>query len=127
MPTTKNIPSILVAEDDSLYGKIYLKKLEKEGYKVTIAQNGEEAEKQMNENKYDLVLLDLIMPIKDGFEVLDDMKAGKIKNKSKVIVMSNLSQMDDIKRVKDAGAVDYFTKANISIGEMVEKVKKYLQ
>lgn len=118
---------ILVAEDDKFYAGVYRRKLTAEGYDVKIAENGEEAIKMAKESKPDLLLLDLIMPIKDGFTTLDEMKKDKTLNDIKVVITSNLGQEEDIKKAKALGAFDYIVKSNFSLKEMVEKIKNYLQ
>lgn len=122
----KNKKTILVAEDDSFYANIYKFKLTKEGFIVETANNGDEAIKIAKENKPDLILLDLIMPIKDGFETLKELKQDPALKDIKVIVISNLGQDEDIARTKELGAQDYLVKANMSIQEMMDKVKSYL-
>lgn len=117
---------ILVAEDDKFYANIYQVKLAKEGYEVRVAEDGEQTLSEMKKRKPDLLLLDLIMPVKDGFEVLREMKADSILKDIKVLVLSNLGQEEDIKKAKDLGADDYLVKTNMSIQEMMEKVKSYL-
>lgn len=128
MPTSAvtNKKTILVAEDDSFYSNIYKFKLNKEGFVVQIATNGDEALKLAKEHKPDLILLDLIMPIKDGFETLKELKLDPTLKDVKVIVISNLGQDEDITRTKELGAQDYLVKANMSIQEMMDKVKSYL-
>jgi CheY-like chemotaxis protein len=118
---------ILVAEDDKFLSKVYLKKLDKEGYEVVHATNGEEAVKLAREKNPDLVLMDLIMPIKDGFEALTELKADEKTKNIKVVVLSNLSQDEDRKRVMDLGAVEYAVKANINFSEVLEIIKKHLK
>ena len=128
MPTSAvtNKKTILVAEDDSFYSNIYKFKLNKEGFDVQTANNGDEALKLAKEHKPDLILLDLIMPIKDGFETLKELKLDPALKDVKVIVISNLGQDEDITRTKELGAQDYLVKANMSIQEMMDKVKSYL-
>ncbi len=117
---------ILVAEDDKAYANVYQLKLAKEGYEVKIAFDGEEALNLCRKRKPDLMILDLLLPIADGFEVLEALQKDKRFRNIKVIVLSSLSQSEDILRVKKLGALDYFVKSNITIQEMVAKVKKYL-
>jgi CheY-like chemotaxis protein len=122
-----NKPTILVAEDDSLYAKVYQNKLSKEGYDVVLAVNGKEAVQKASELKPNLILMDLIMPEMDGFTALEKIKGDPDTKGLKVLVMSNLGQDSDIKRAKDLGAEEYFIKANISIQELVEKIKTYIK
>jgi len=117
---------VLVVEDDPFYSKIYKTKLAKENIHSEIVGNGNEAIKFAKENKPALIVLDLIMPGKDGFETLTELKADPELRAIPVLVLSNLSQESDIKRVLDLGAVEYLVKANISIQEVVAKVRSYL-
>lgn len=118
--TSKNQAAILIAEDDKSMSKALELKLKKSGFNVSVAYDGEEAIKKISESKFSLILLDLIMPKLDGFSVLEEIKAKKIS--SKVIVTSNLSQEEDVKRAKELGAVDYLVKSDTTIKEIVEKV-----
>ena len=121
---TTNSPKklILVAEDAVFYAKIYQTKLSAEGFDVEVVPNGEEALKHMEERKPDLLLLDLIMPIKDGFQVLESIKNNTKYQDIKVIVLSNLGQEEDIKKAKSYGVTDYLVKADISIQDLIKKV-----
>jgi CheY-like chemotaxis protein len=119
-------PCILIAEDDSFLIKVYKTKLTKEGFQVEIATNGEEALKLAREKKPDLIFCDLMMPIKDGFETLKELKADPKLKKIKVVILSNLSQEEDRQRVMDLGAEEYLVKANIPFSEIIKLAKKYL-
>ena len=117
---------VLVVEDDPFYSKIYKTKLAKEGIESELVSNGNEALNAVKANRPGLILLDLIMPGKDGFETLAELKADKATENIPVIVLSNLSQAEDIKRILDLGAVEYFVKANIPIQTVIDKTKQYL-
>ena len=91
-----------------------------------MAADGVTALKLARERKPNLILLDLVMPIKDGFETLKELKADSSLKDVKVIVLSNLGQDEDIKKAKALGAVDYVVKANVSIQQMMDMIKKYL-
>ena len=123
---TKGASRILVGEDDKFLSNIYKTKLTKIGFQVDHALNGEEALKMARENKPDLILLDLIMPVKDGFETLKELKADSSLKDVQVIILSNLSQEEDRQRVLNLGAVEYVVKADVSFSEIVKLVKKYL-
>jgi DNA-binding response OmpR family regulator len=116
---------ILVVEDEKPMAKAMQLKLQHNNFKADIAEDGEEAIKMIEGNGYDLVLLDLVLPKKDGFIVLEEMKKRKIK--TPIIVSSNLSQEEDMEKAKKLGALDYFVKANVSLSEVVGHVKKALK
>lgn len=125
MENTKK-KNILVIEDDKFYGNIFKTKFAQEGYDVILATNGEEGLGLAKNNKPEVILLDLIMPVKDGFETLKELKDDPNLKGVKIIVLSNLGQQDDINKAKALGADDYLIKANISLQEAMDKVKKYL-
>jgi DNA-binding response OmpR family regulator len=118
------LKKILIAEDEKAMANAVKLKLEKNGMEAVVANNGLEAVEELKKGNYDLALLDLMMPIKDGFEVLEDAK--KLGIKTPIIVASNLSQNEDIQKAKDMGAIDFFVKSDTPIVEVVEKVKKAL-
>ena len=124
--TKTSAVSLLVVEDDKFYANIYRVKFAKEGFDTRLASDGDEALKMAREKKPSLILLDLIMPRKDGFETLKELKADPELKDIRVVVFSNLSQDEDVKRVMDASAHDYIVKANISLQDMVSRVKGYL-
>lgn len=116
---------ILIVEDERPLAKALELKLTKEGYTTTVAVNGSDAVKLIEKNKFDIMVLDLVMPQYDGFHVLEYVHEKKIAIKT--IVLSNLSQNEDIKKAKDFGAVEYFVKSNTPIVDLVEKIKVALQ
>src|SRR5210317_829573 len=106
-----SIKKILIAEDEKPMARALGLKLEHNGFEVTNAYNGQEALDAMAEEKFDLLLLDLMMPKVGGFEVLEEIKKKKID--IKVIVTSNLSQPEDSEKARSLGAIDYFVKSNM--------------
>jgi DNA-binding response OmpR family regulator len=123
---TKNTPKkLLLAEDERAIAKALQLKLSLSGFEVEVASNGEEALALIKTKKFDLLLLDIMMPKMDGFTVMEEMK--KLKNKTPVIVLSNLSQEDDADRAKKLGAVDFCIKSNTPLAEIIEKIKKFLK
>ncbi len=126
MDNSKTTPHILVAEDDKMYASVYKNKLTKEGYDVTLVSNGIDAVKKAKEIKPDLMLMDLIMPVMDGFEALRQIKEDPGSSNVRVIVMSNLGQDSDISRAKELGAEEYFVKSSVSIMELMDKIKAYI-
>ncbi|MBP6929378.1 MAG: response regulator [Candidatus Moranbacteria bacterium] len=117
---------VLVVEDDPFYSKIYKTKLAKDNIQSEIVGNGIEALATVKKNRPGLILLDLIMPGKDGFETLAELKADKATEHIPVIVLSNLSQEEDISRILALGAVEYLVKANVPIQTVIDKVKLHL-
>lgn len=113
-----------MVEDEKPMARALELKLTSSGFSVTVSYNGQEALDLLKNNKFDLILLDLIMPIKDGFAVLQELKDSG--SRIPVIVSSNLSQKEDFDRAKSLGAVDYFVKSDTSIVEVVNHVKKVL-
>ncbi|HJX59608.1 MAG TPA: response regulator [Patescibacteria group bacterium] len=118
--------TILVAEDEKFLANIYRVKFEKSGFKVLIAEDGEKTLEILAKERPDIILLDLVMPVKDGFEVLKEIKSNALLKDIPVIVASNLGQDEDIKRAKLLGATDYFIKANMHLPELVSIVAKML-
>jgi len=118
---------ILVIEDDKFLRELISQKLLKEGYEISEAIDGEEGLKKVKEEKPDLVLLDLILPGIDGFEVLSEIKDDPILAQIPVIILSNLGQKEDVEKGLRLGAVDYLIKAHFTPGEIVEKINNALK
>lgn len=118
---------ILIVEDDKFLRELIVKKLSEEGFITLEAIDGEEGLKKAKEEKPDLILLDLILPGIDGFEVLDKLKKDQETKSIPVIVLSNLGQKEDIEKGLKLGAFDYLVKANFTPGEIIEKVKNALR
>lgn len=118
--------NILVVEDDQHIAKIYETKFSKEGYNTILAVNGEDAIQKATAQKPDLIMLDLMVPKKDGFVVLEEIK--KVPNLASVpvIVISNLGQASDKDRALALGANEYMIKVEYSMQEVVDMAKKYL-
>lgn len=118
---------ILIIEDDQFLKRIYDIKLKKEGFEVKLASDGDEGIEKLKEGwKPELILLDLIMPKKNGFEVLEEIKMDNGLADIPVVILSNLGQEADIKRGIELGAVDFLVKTEFSIDAVVNKVKEYL-
>lgn len=117
---------IFLGEDDKFISRAYQDGFKRAGFEVIPAYDGQEVLNKLKEVKPDIVLLDLIMPIKNGFEVLGEIKMNSDFKKIPIIVLSNLGQDADVERAKELGAKDYLIKSNYSMKEVVEKVKEYL-
>lgn len=117
---------ILIVEDEEFLSQVLSDNLSLEGYKIDIAVDGEEAIKKVSESQPSLILLDLLLPKKDGFQVLEELRANPSFKLIPVIVLSNLGGDTDIKRALSLGADDYFVKSQHPIAEIVERVRKYM-
>ena len=113
---------ILIAEDDPFLSKIMGNRLREEGFEVDIAADGAEALSKIISDGYTLVMLDLVMPVKTGFEVLQGLREKE--DKTPVLVFTNLAQEEDRKEVMELGAKGYYVKSDIAMDELVETVKK---
>lgn len=116
---------ILVVEDEDFLSQVLKDNLSLEGYKVETAVDGEDALEKIQESKPSLILLDLLLPKIDGFQVLEELKSSPDFKLIPVIVLSNLGADTDIKRALSLGADDYFVKSQHPIAEVVERVRKY--
>lgn len=118
---------ILIIEDDFYLVRTYSLKLKKNGAKIESVVDGEAAIDYIKKNQPpDLVILDLMLPKKSGFEVLEEIKKNNLWKNVPVLILSNLGQNEDIKKGKEMGAVDYVVKADTSIEEVIKKIRKYL-
>jgi DNA-binding response OmpR family regulator len=117
---------ILLVEDDTFLAGIYQKKFEMEGFKISVADNGEKGVVDAKKKKPDLILLDILLPKLDGFGVLQKLKQDPETKKIPVILLTNLGQKDDVEKGLEAGAVDYLIKAHFKPSEIVDKVKQIL-
>ena len=117
---------VLVIEDEEILAKILQDKFRNEDFLVETAGDGEAALPIAKNFSPDIVVLDLILPKKDGFQVLKELKADSALKNVPVIILSNLGQEDEIKKGYALGAADYLVKAQNPIKAVVEKVKSYL-
>jgi DNA-binding response OmpR family regulator len=117
---------ILLVEDDEFLAELYGTKLGLEGYEVALATDGEKGLKMIRDKKPDLILLDIILPKMDGFEILKAMKGDKAVKNIPVILLTNLSQKDEVKKGLELGAKDYLIKAHFMPSEVVKKIKEAL-
>ncbi len=117
---------ILIVEDDKFLRELIAKKLIKEGYEVEEAIDGEDGVRKAKKIMPDLILLDLILPGIDGFEVLQRIKEDQKTALIPVVILSNLGQKDEIEKGLNLGAVDFLIKAHFTPEEIVEKIKLVL-
>ena len=118
---------ILIIEDDKFLRELITQKLTKENYDTSEAVDGEKGLKKIKEERPDLILLDLILPGIDGFEVLAKMKEDSALNQIPVIILSNLGQKEDVEKGLKLGATDYLIKAHFTPVEIVEKIRMNLK
>ena len=118
---------ILLIEDDPFLSSLLGNRLKKEGFEVVNVKSGNEAGRLLKPEKPDLVLLDIILPGKSGFEVLEEIKSDPQVAKTPVMIISNLGQDIDIEKGRELGVVDYIVKARISIDDLIQKIKNFLK
>ena len=118
---------ILLIEDDKFLRELIIQKLGREGYEVVEAPEGESGLLKMKEEKPDLVLLDLILPGIDGFEVLSRIKKDSELKSTPVIILSNLGQQEDMDKGLQLGAADFMIKSNFTLDEVSAKMTALLQ
>jgi len=118
--------NVLIVEDDKFLSSAYRLKFTKAGYEVMLAMDGSEGMTILSTFTPDIILLDLVMPVKDGFTMLSELKASEAYKNIPVIITSNLSQKEDIDKAKGMGAMDFIIKSDISLDDLVTKVQKIL-
>src|SRR3989344_7386862 len=114
---------ILIAEDDERLLNVLKNRFEEDGWSVKVVVDGESAIDAINKEKFDLVLLDLLMPKKDGFEVLEAIKSNSIFKNLPIVAMSSLGQEENIDKALKLGAVDYLIKINNSVSDILKKAE----
>lgn len=120
----KSPKHILVVEDEEALANVLVLELKNAGFKITHCDNGKDAIAAAKKNKFDLILLDVVMPTMDGFETLKQMKADKINVKT--MMLSNLSQEEEIDKAKKLGAAGFIVKSNTTLAEIIDQVKSML-
>ena len=118
---------ILFIEDESALQKTFRDVLEKEGYQMVSALDGENGLELAKSQKPDLILLDLILPKKNGFEVLEELKKDDSTREIPVIVLTNLEDIESVEKAIELGATTYLVKAQYTLEEVITKVKKALE
>ena len=117
---------VLIVEDDEFLRVLTAKRLEKEGFKVAVAVDGESALAVAADTNPDLILLDLLLPGVNGFEVLGQLKKHDKLKAVPVVVFSNLGQKEDIEKAEKLGAADFLIKANFTLDDVVAKINERL-
>ena len=118
---------ILLVEDDKFLSKAYKDGLQDAGFTVVCAFDGKEAMEKAKSLNPDIILLDLIMPIQNGIDTLEELKGDEALKNIPVVILSNSARDSDIKRGMALGAVDYLIKSDFSMEEIVKKVKASLE
>ncbi len=117
---------VLIIEDDPYLSEMYKMKFELEGFIVLVARDGQEGLDSAFSNKPDIILLDLVMPVKDGYHVLKELKENDKAKGIPVLVLSNLGQVDEIKKAMNDGADKYLIKANMTPEQLLKEVRSFL-
>lgn len=125
MATTK--PIVALIEDDPLIAEMYTTKFTKEGYDIKHAADGAAGLEMVKQEKPDIILLDIIMPKMDGFQVLTELRKEAAFKDTPVIMLTNLGQEEDVQKGRALGATDYFIKTNFTPAAIVDKVKGILK
>ncbi|MFH1537209.1 MAG: response regulator [Patescibacteria group bacterium] len=120
---------VLIVEDDRFLSELIATKLEKEGFAITLAGDGEVALEKLQGEVPDIILLDIMLPGIDGFEFLEKIKADKSAPSAKVpvLILSNFGQESKVEKGLALGANDYLVKANFTTAEIVDKIKKTIK
>jgi DNA-binding response OmpR family regulator len=119
--------SILLVEDDPFVVDIYVTKFKEAGFEIDVAENGDEALRKLKEKKPDLLILDIVLPNIDGWELLKQIRTDLGLEDLKVVVLSNLSQKSEVEKGTEFGVLRYFIKAHYTPSEVVEEIKKILE
>jgi DNA-binding response OmpR family regulator len=115
---------ILIVEDEAFISDIYKTSLSKAGFEVDAVINGDKAVEEAVAFQPDLIILDIILPGKNGFDVLRSLKQNEACKEMPVLIVSNLGQDSEVKLGAELGAIDYIIKANINIQDLIELIEK---
>lgn len=117
---------ILLIEDDPFLIDIYTTKLKEASYSVDVAEDGDTALRKVKDEPPDLMLLDIVLPNFNGWEILRKVKSSDKNKKIKVVILSNLGEKDEIEKGIKLGATKYLVKAHYTPSEVIEEIKKIL-
>ncbi len=121
------VKKILFIEDESALQKAFGDFLKQKNYKVISAVDGEQGVRLAETEQPNLILLDLILPRKSGFEVLEILKQNSLTQEIPVIILTNLEEMENIEKALNLGATAYLVKANYNLEEVLIKVERILE
>ena len=114
---------ILIVEDDNFVAEVYLAKLTEMGYEAILAQNGEEGLVALKKDKIDMILLDILMPIMNGMEMLEEIKKNEEWKNIPVILLTNVGEKESIQKVREMGVKNYLIKSHFTPAEVIEKIE----
>jgi len=118
---------ILLAEDDPFLIDIYTNKLKSTGFEVEVAEAGGKVLRKLKEKKFDLLLLDIVLPEMSGWEILEKLRENENLKDLKIVIISNLGQRSEVERGLKLGVTKYLIKAHYTPGEVVEEIRKILE
>lgn len=118
--------NILIIEDDMFVRELYQHEFQKDGYSVKVAEDGEEGLKKIDEEKYDGILLDIMLPKVDGLDVLKRLKENSKTKEIPVVILSNLGQDEIIKRALEIGAKSYIVKSLYTPDQVVAEINSLI-
>lgn len=124
---TEQKKKILIVEDDRSLQNALVEMVSQEGYETVSALDGEEGLKKIEELMPDLVLLDIILPKKDGYEVLSEIKKNEKTKNIPVLILTNLEEVDNVQKALDLGATTFMVKSDFSLKDVLAKVKESLK
>ena len=119
--------TILLVEDDPFLADLYTTRLKGAGFEIEVALTGKEGLEKLKERKPDLLILDIVLPTIDGWEILQELGKDERFNDLKIVVLSNLDKKEDIKKAFDFGVVKYLIKAHYTPSEVMEEIEKILK
>ncbi len=126
-PSPNANKKVLIVEDDQFLREFYQELLQAEGFLVDLAQDGEVADQKVQTGGYDLILLDIMLPKKDGLQVLRDLKITPARQKNgPIVVLTNLGQDAIIKQAFDLGAAGYIVKSAMNPDQVLDEINNYL-
>ncbi len=118
---------ILIVEDDQFLREFYQELLQTEGYSIDLAPDGEMASQKLSQGGYDLVMLDIMLPKKDGLQILKDLKTNPPKQTiGSIVVLTNLGQDAIIKQAFTYGAAGYIVKSAMNPDQILDEINNYL-
>lgn len=127
MASKNSNPKILLVEDDDSISEMYKMKFEREGYQIILLKEGKGVLEKIKQEKPNMVLLDIILPQENGFDILEELKQDTSTKNIPVFMLTNLGQQEDIDKGKQLGADGYIVKANTTPSQVLEKIKNQLK